>query len=383
MNLPPLALYVHVPWCVRKCPYCDFNSHVRPAVLPEKAYVDALLADLRRDLGGIGDRPLTSIFIGGGTPSLLSASAVGRLLRGVRDEVDCEPNLEVTLEANPGAVEMGDLAGYRQAGVNRLSLGVQSFNNQILQALGRIHSAQEAERAVGLAKLAGFTRINLDLMFGLPGQTLGMARDDLQTALQMDVEHLSYYQLTLEPNTAFHRSPPALPDEEQIWEIQQQGHALLRHGGYGQYEVSAFSRTDAQCRHNLNYWRFGDYLGIGAGAHGKLSHSDGRIERVWKRRHPDAYLMAGSDDRRQGQRDLTPQDLVLEFFMNALRLIEGVERRLFVARTGLAEQVLERPVSAAVAKTLLYPYPDRLCATPLGQRFLNDLLMMFEVNDFS
>ncbi len=379
---PPLALYVHVPWCVHKCPYCDFNSHVRPEVLPEKAYVGALLADLRRDLGGIGgDRPLTSIFIGGGTPSLLSASAVGRLLQGVRDEVACEPDLEVTLEANPGAVEMGDLAGYRRAGVNRLSLGVQSFNDPSLKALGRIHNAQEAEHAVDLAKQAGFTRINLDLMFGLPGQTLGMARDDLETALQMDVEHLSYYQLTLEPNTAFHHNPPLLPDEERIWEIQQQGHALLRHGGYGQYEISAFSRTDAQCRHNLNYWRFGDYLGIGAGAHAKLSHSDGRVERVWKQRHPDAYLAAGGDDRRQGQRDLSPQDLVLEFFMNALRLVEGVESHLFTARTGLAEQVLEPPVSAAVAKNLLYPHPDRFCATPLGQRFLNDLLMMFEVND--
>ncbi|MET0026000.1 MAG: radical SAM family heme chaperone HemW [Candidatus Thiodiazotropha sp.] len=380
---PPLALYVHVPWCIRKCPYCDFNSHVRPSALPESAYIDALLADLRTDLQRVEGRSLSSIFIGGGTPSLLSATAIGRLLQGVRDEIDCEPGLEVTLEANPGAVEIGDLAGYLRAGVNRLSLGVQSFHEDSLRALGRIHSAREASTAVGLARQAGFSRINLDLMFGLPGQDLGMAREDLQTALELEVEHLSYYQLTLEPNTAFHHAPPSLPDEDRIWEIQEQGHDLLHQAGYRQYEISAFSRTGAECRHNLNYWRFGDYLGIGAGAHAKLSHRDGRIERLWKLRHPDAYLGAAKGVYQQGGRELTSQDLLLEFFMNALRLTQGVERSLFGARTGLQEQAIQNPVSEAISKGLLESHPERLCATPLGQRFLNDLLMIFEVNEFS
>ncbi len=380
---PPLALYVHVPWCIRKCPYCDFNSHVRPEALPETAYIDALLADLRADLRWVEGRSLSSVFIGGGTPSLLSAATIGRLLQGVRDEIDCEPGLEVTLEANPGAVEIGDLAGYLRAGVNRLSLGVQSFHENSLRMLGRIHNAREASSALGLARQAGFSRINLDLMFGLPGQDLAMARGDLQAALDLEVEHLSYYQLTLEPNTAFHHAPPPLPDEDQIWEIQEQGHDLLRQAGYGHYEVSAFSRVGAECRHNLNYWRFGDYLGIGAGAHAKLSHGDGRIERLWKLRHPEAYLGAAEDARVQGCRELTPTDRLLEFFMNALRLTQGVERNLFSERTGLAQQALQGPVSEAISKGLLASDPERLCASPLGQRFLNDLLMIFEVNEIS
>ncbi|MET0067034.1 MAG: radical SAM family heme chaperone HemW [Candidatus Thiodiazotropha sp.] len=377
---PPLALYVHLPWCVRKCPYCDFNSHARPETLPESAYIDALLADLRSDLRGVAERRLTSVFIGGGTPSLFSARAIGALLQGVRDEMNCEPGLEVTLEANPGAVEIGDLAGYRRAGVNRLSLGIQSLDGNSLRALGRIHDVREALDAVNLAIRAGFTRINLDLMFGLPNQDLALAREDLQTALELDVEHISYYQLTLEPNTAFHHNPPRLPDEDLIWEIQEQGHEMLARSGFTQYEISAFSRADAECRHNLNYWRFGDYLGIGAGAHGKLSDTDGRIERIWKQRHPQAYLQGADRTRVQGRRELTQEDRVIEFCMNALRLKQGVELDLFEARTGLPVQRLERPIREAIDRGLLQADPERLCASSLGQRFLNDLLMIFEVN---
>ncbi|MCG7908421.1 MAG: radical SAM family heme chaperone HemW [Candidatus Thiodiazotropha taylori] len=378
MISPPLSLYIHIPWCVRKCPYCDFNSHAVKQGLPEQAYVDALLNDLSLDSKLIDGRQLSSIFIGGGTPSLFSSTAVARLLEGIERRFAFAESMEITLEANPGAVEAGSFAGYRQAGVNRLSLGFQSLQTSMLQALGRIHSPQEARDAYAQARKAGFDNINIDLMFGLPEQTLAMAEVDLAAAIELDSEHLSYYQLTLEPNTPFHHAPPAVPDDEQLWQMQQQGMERLANAGYSHYEVSAYARQGRECRHNINYWRFGDYLGIGAGAHAKLSLADGRVKRFWKQRHPDAYLAADkTSDFIQGERLLAEEDLVVEFMMNALRLLEGVELNLFESHTGVAPEKIETGLQQAVARELLQPVEQRLCPSPLGQRFLNDLISLF------
>ncbi|MEW8406044.1 MAG: radical SAM family heme chaperone HemW [Candidatus Thiodiazotropha taylori] len=378
MISPPLSLYIHIPWCVRKCPYCDFNSHAVKQGLPEQAYVDALLNDLSLDSKLIDGRQLSSIFIGGGTPSLFSSTAVARLLEGIERRFAFAESMEITLEANPGAVEAGSFAGYRQAGVNRLSLGFQSLQSSMLQALGRIHSPQEARDAFAQARKAGFDNINIDLMFGLPEQTLAMAEEDLAAAIELDSEHLSYYQLTLEPNTPFHHAPPAVPDDEQLWLMQQQGMDLLANAGYSHYEVSAYARQGRECRHNMNYWRFGDYLGIGAGAHAKLSLADGRVKRFWKQRHPDAYLAADkTSDFIQGERLLAEEDLVVEFMMNALRLLEGVELNLFESHTGVAPEKIETGLQQAVARELLQPVEQRLCPSSLGQRFLNDLISLF------
>ena len=375
MTPPPLSLYIHIPWCVRKCPYCDFNSHAAGERLAEDAYVDALLADLAAEAPFALGRPLQSIFIGGGTPSLFSPAAIERLLRGVRETLSWAADIEITLEANPGAVEATRFAGYRAAGVDRLSLGVQSFDAGMLQALGRIHGPQEAISAVENARTAGFQRINLDLMFGLPGQTPAQALSDLRCAIELATEHLSYYQLTLEPNTPFHRQPPRLPDDERVWEIQQAGHALLAEAGFVQYEVSAFARAGGVCRHNLNYWRFGDYLGIGAGAHGKVSDAVGNIRRRWKQRHPEAYLRGPA---LKGERSLSPGDRVIEFMMNTLRLSEGVEAVCFEQTTGLSPAVIDAPLRTARARGLMREDLRRLCATELGGRFLNDLLELFD-----
>ncbi|RLW63171.1 MAG: YggW family oxidoreductase [gamma proteobacterium symbiont of Stewartia floridana] len=378
MISPPLSLYIHIPWCVRKCPYCDFNSHAVKQGLPEQAYVDALLNDLSLDSKLIDGRQLSSIFIGGGTPSLFSSTAVARLLEGIERRFAFAESMEITLEANPGAVEAGSFAGYRQAGVNRLSLGFQSLQTSMLQALGRIHSPQEARDAYTQARKAGFDNINIDLMFGLPEQTLAMAEVDLAAAIELDSEHLSYYQLTLEPNTPFHHAPPAVPDDEKLWQMQQQGMERLANAGYSHYEVSAYARQGRECRHNINYWRFGDYLGIGAGAHAKLSLADGRVKRFWKQRHPDAYLAADkTSDFIQGERLLAEEDLVVEFMMNALRLLEGVELNLFECHTGVAPEKIETALQQAVARELLQPVEQRLCPSPLGQRFLNDLISLF------
>ncbi|MCG7895921.1 MAG: radical SAM family heme chaperone HemW [Candidatus Thiodiazotropha taylori] len=378
MISPPLSLYIHIPWCVRKCPYCDFNSHAVKQGLPEQAYVDALLNDLSLDSKLIDGRQLSSIFIGGGTPSLFSSTAVARLLEGIERRFAFAESMEITLEANPGAVEAGSFAGYRQAGVNRLSLGFQSLQTSMLQALGRIHSPQEARDAYAQARKAGFDNINIDLMFGLPEQTLAMAEVDLTAAIELDSEHLSYYQLTLEPNTPFHHAPPAVPDDEQLWQMQQQGMERLANAGYSHYEVSAYARQGRECRHNINYWRFGDYLGIGAGAHAKLSLADGRVKRFWKQRHPDAYLAADkTSDFIQGERLLAEEDLVVEFMINALRLLEGVELNLFESHTGVAPEKIETALQQAVARELLQPVEQRLCPSPLGQRFLNDLISLF------
>lgn len=375
-RLPPLALYVHIPWCIRKCPYCDFNSHKAPDALPEAAYVAALLHDLEQDLPLAAGRPLESIFIGGGTPSLFSAAALKQLLDGIRARIGFQPGIEVTLEANPGTFEQDKFSAYRELGINRLSIGVQSFNSQHLQQLGRVHDGGEALRAARIAQQAGFERINLDLMHGLPGQSLPQALDDLQQAVELNPGHLSWYQLTIEPNTVYWSKPPQLPEDDTLWEIQEQGQALLARHGYAQYEISAYAQTGQQARHNLNYWQFGDFLGMGAGAHGKISHHDGTITRYWKTRQPDDYLQGGTT-RHAGQRLLNDSELPFEFMMNALRLTDGVASALFSERTGLPVSVLQQARQQAEQRGLLSADPALLVASAHGQLFLNDLLQLF------
>jgi len=372
----PLSLYVHIPWCVRKCPYCDFNSHEQKGELPERAYVDALLADLRGDVEAAGGRPIRSVFFGGGTPSLFSPAAIGRFLQQADRLLPFAADAEITLEANPGTVEAGRFSGYRAAGVNRLSMGIQSLDDAKLAALGRIHGRAEALAAVQAAHRAGFDNFNLDLMYALPGQSLAQAEADLRELLSLQPPHVSWYQLTLEPNTLFHRHPPTLPDEESIGEIMDMGLAVLAEHGYRQYEVSAHAQPGRQSRHNLNYWEFGDYLAVGAGAHAKLSLGDGRIVRRSRARHPQAYMEAGAE--RYSERLLTSQDLVIEFMLNALRLIHGVPAYYFEARTGLSVATILPLLDKARQRGLLQADPARLQATSLGQRFLNDLLAIFE-----
>ncbi|MEW6647618.1 MAG: radical SAM family heme chaperone HemW [Pseudomonadota bacterium] len=373
---PPLSLYVHVPWCVRKCPYCDFNSHELKGDIPEAAYVDALLGDLEQDLPAVWGRPVSSVFIGGGTPSLLSPEALDRLLSGLRARLKLVPDAEITLEANPGTVEAGRFEEFHAAGINRLSIGVQSFDDDALQRLGRIHGRREALRAAEAAHHAGFDNFNLDLMFGLPAQSLARGIDDIATALALEPTHISYYQLTLEPNTAFHHRPPALPPEEEIEAIQRQGQARLAAAGYAQYEVSAYARAGRQCRHNLNYWHFGDYLGIGAGAHAKITHApEGRIERLWKKRHPRDYLAAA--DKVDGRATLRRSDAAFEFMMNALRLVEGFDTGLFGQRTGLAISVVTPALQEAERRGLIEWDAKRVRPTGRGRDFLNDLIELF------
>ncbi len=376
----PLGLYVHVPWCVRKCPYCDFNSHPLRRPIDWEPYVAALLADLDLDLVLAGGRPLQSIFIGGGTPSLLPGDAVRRLLAGVRERLDCSPGIEITLEANPGTAEAARFAAYRDAGINRLSIGVQSFDARALAALGRIHGPDEAAQAFFLARRAGFDNLNLDLMFGLPQQDRASALSDIEKALALDPEHLSYYELTVEPNTPFARSPPRLPDEEALAAIQAQGQRLLAARGLAQYEVSAYARVGRRCRHNLNYWELGDYLGIGPGAHGKLTLGPGRVERRWRLRDPERFLArAGTTAGLAGRRVLLESDLAFEFALNALRLREGVSAGLYEARTGLPLATLAAPLAEARSRGLIEADPGLLRASPLGYRFLNDLIGLFLV----
>ena len=375
----PLALYVHIPWCARKCPYCDFNSHEAREPLPERAYVDALLADLEQDLPRVWGRRIDSLFIGGGTPSLFSAEALDRLLSGLRARLPLRPDLEITLEANPGTVERSKFAEFREIGINRLSIGVQSFDDGHLHVLGRIHDRRAAIAAAEAAHAAGLDNFNLDLMFGLPGQTVEQALSDIACALALQPAHLSYYQLTLEPNTRFYRSPPLLPDDETIDVIQERAQEELARHGYPRYEVSAYARADRRCRHNLNYWEFGDYLGIGAGAHGKLSDpAAGQIQRLWKIKHPRDYLArAGTPAGVGGDAPVREAELPLEFLMNALRLVEGVPAALFGERAGLPLAALEPGWSQARTRGLLESDPERLQASELGLRFLNDLLQAF------
>lgn len=381
-TLPPLALYVHIPWCVRKCPYCDFNSHEARDGIPEREYVDALLADLDQELPAVWGRVVGSIFIGGGTPSLFSAEAIDRLLAGIRARLQCKPGLETTLEANPGTVEQGRFREFRAAGINRLSIGVQSFDDTRLERIGRIHGRREAIRAAELAHDAGFASFNLDLMFGLPGQTPAQALADLATALDLEPAHLSWYQLTLEPNTYFHRHPPQLPDDETLWEMQRQGQARLAERGYTQYEVSAYARAGMECRHNLNYWQYGDYLGIGAGAHQKLTDANAqRIRRSWKLKNPRDYLAAAHGEMRiGGSSEPDTDEVVLEFLMNALRLNAGFQTALFEESTGLDFERVRPALERARARDLLETDQPWRC-TDLGRRFLNDLLAEFVPDD--
>ena len=374
----PLSLYVHIPWCVRKCPYCDFNSHALRGPVDQAAYVDALLCDLdhetrRQPLGEIG-----SIFFGGGTPSLLEGQQVARLLEGVDRRLRLVDDIEITLEANPGTAEAARFADYRAAGVNRLSLGIQSLDDASLAALGRIYDAREAREAVRLARAAGFDNINLDLMFGLPGQTPREAADDLREVIALAPEHLSWYQLTLEPNTPFHHQPPQLPDDDAVATIADEGMSILREHGFGRYEISAYAQADRRCRHNLNYWTFGDYLGIGAGAHGKLTLADGVVQRSSKRRHPDDYVRQSTTGALSSQRAVAETELPVEFMLNALRLVDGVPEHLFAERTGLELAVITDQLVAARDRGLLVRDRGQLHATALGLRFLNDLLALFE-----
>ncbi len=379
MSLPPLSLYVHLPWCVRKCPYCDFNSHSAGAGAPTQRYVDALLADLDQEARRAADRTLETLFLGGGTPSLFAPEEIGRLLAGVRERFDVADDVEITMEANPGTVECGAPAGYREAGVNRLSIGAQSFDDDALKRLGRIHSSDDIRRAVGEVTSAGFDNFNLDLMHGLPGQTLASAEADVHAAVELGPTHISWYQLTLEPNTVFHARPPEnLPDEETTYEIQDAGAALLRDAGFEQYEVSAWTRGGRRCRHNVNYWLFGDYLAVGAGAHGKLS-DDGRVFRYRKPANPLQYMLVMEENPAGGELErVEDQDVLFEFMLNALRLSDGFHERVFLERTRLSAERLEEAASGAVARGLLERRTDSTWRpTDLGRRFLNDLQAEF------
>jgi len=376
-TLPPLSLYIHLPWCARKCPYCDFNSHEIGTRLPEDEYVGALLADLEQDLPGIWGRVCHTVFIGGGTPSLFSAAAIDRLLSGVRARLPLAPDAEITMEANPGSSEAERFAGYREAGVNRLSIGAQSFNAGHLQALGRIHDPDEVRAAVEAARAAGFDNFNLDLMFALPEQSLEQALADARAALACGPAHLSFYQLTLEPNTRFHRQPPALPDDDTSWAMQQEIQQLLADQGYEQYEVSAYARPGYQCRHNLNYWQFGDYLGIGAGAHAKITLPD-HIQRFAKVAAPTHYLRrAAGDERIASSRTLSQDEAVFEFMLNVLRLKQPTPVAMLQQRTGRPLAAIHDAVKQAQADGLLRLDGGSLSTTDHGFRFLNELLERF------
>ena len=380
---PPLALYIHIPWCVKKCPYCDFNSHPQRGDIDQQGYVDALIRDLDHDIavygggeGGVEARGVSSIFIGGGTPSLFGADSIDRLLRAVRARLRFADAIEITLEANPGGVEHDDFAAYRAAGVNRLSLGVQSFNDAHLEKLGRIHDAAEAKRAIRAACDAGFANLNVDLMYGLPQQTAAAAMRDLASALEFSPSHLSMYQLTIEPNTLFHRHPPRLPNDERIADMQRRLHERATRHGYDRYEVSAYARPGMRCRHNLNYWEFGDYLGIGAGAHGKITRG-GDIVRYWKQKHPRRYLASAGGEQALGETStIARRDVLFEFLMNALRLTDGFDTALLSARTGRDAGEVVALLSDALSRRLvvLEGGGERVKCSEKGYRFLDDIL---------
>ena len=377
---PPLSLYVHLPWCVRKCPYCDFNSHEGRGPLPFAAYVDALVADLDHDLPLAWGRTVHSVFFGGGTPSLFPPEAIDAFLQQASSRLRFAPEAEITLETNPGTAEHGRFEGYRAAGVNRLSFGIQSFDDGCLQRLGRIHDSREAVAAVELARAAGFDNFNLDLMYALPGQTLAMAQDDIARAIALEPTHVSHYQLTLEPNTVFAARPPrGIPDHDAAWDMQEACQAMLADAGYAQYETSAYARAGRQCAHNLNYWRFGDYLGIGAGAHGKLTlGAEQAILRRWKLKHPTAYLAhAGSDAAIGGDERIGPERRPFDFMLNALRLNEGFALSLFEARTGLPRSAIAARLDAAIERGWLESDGERVVPTEFGRRFANDVIELF------
>ncbi|ALJ29197.1 Oxygen-independent coproporphyrinogen-III oxidase-like protein [Stenotrophomonas acidaminiphila] len=377
---PPLSLYVHLPWCVRKCPYCDFNSHAGKGALPFDAYIDALVRDLDQDLPLVWGRVVNSVFFGGGTPSLFPPEAIDRFLQQASARLRFAPNLEVTLETNPGTAEHGRFDRYRAAGVNRISFGIQTFNDDALRRLGRIHDSGEAERAVKLAQDSGYRNFNIDLMYALPEQTLAQAEHDLERAFALEPTHISHYQLTLEPNTVFFARPPrGIPDEDGAWDMQEHCQALLAQAGYGHYEVSAYARDGWQCAHNLNYWRFGDYLGIGAGAHGKISSgAQQQVLRRWKHKHPQAFMDAAGTPAAIGGDDvIDAARLPFEYMLNLLRLHEGFDLRDFEARTGLGRAVLQPALATAVERGWLHRDGGRVVPTELGRRFTNDVVELF------
>jgi putative oxygen-independent coproporphyrinogen III oxidase len=377
LSLPPLSLYLHVPWCVRKCPYCDFNSHKAQRELPEAAYVEAVKQDLEQSLEWAQGRQLESIFIGGGTPSLFSARAIGDMLSAAERQLGFVDDIEITMEANPGTVEQDKFTGFRQAGVNRLSIGVQSFSDLHLQQLGRIHGGDEARNAVSVARRAGFDNLNLDLMHGLPQQTPIDAEQDLKIAIDLGPEHLSWYQLTIEPNTEFYSRPPTLPIDDQLADIQDRGEALLSQAGFQQYEVSAFAQGQKRARHNLNYWQYGDYLGLGAGAHGKITMAARQqIVRPHKTRLPEHY-MDESKAFTAAERIVKSDEMALEFMMNALRLVDGVAIQQFERYSGLNWSEVEEPIRELQARGLMVKSADRIATTRLGQRYLNEVLAAF------
>lgn len=378
-ELPPLSLYVHLPWCVRKCPYCDFNSYTAGDAAPRDQYVDALLADMELEAGRASGRQLVSIFLGGGTPSFFTPAQIAVVLERIAERFSLAPDIEITMEANPGTVECGDPAGYRQAGVNRLSIGAQSFSASSLALLGRIHSVEDIERSVTEARAAGFDNINVDIMYGLPGQSGAAAIFDIEQGARLEPAHLSWYQLTLEPNTVFHACPPAgLPDDEAVFEIQTLGQSRLAEFGYGQYEVSAYARDGRQSVHNLNYWLFGDYLAVGAGAHGKISTADG-VWRYTKPANPRTYIDSlDNKTPAAALKRISDPELLFEFMLNALRLTEGFDEQLFAARTGLEVECLRTKFAGMVDKGLIAQVGATFWqVTPLGRRFLNDLQAEF------
>lgn len=373
-KLPPLSLYLHIPWCVQKCPYCDFNSHALKGEVPHDDYVAHLLADLDADIPLTAGRRIETIFIGGGTPSLLSAHAMQTLLDGVRARLPVSADAEITMEANPGTVEADRFSGYQRAGVNRISIGVQSFSAEKLERLGRIHGPQEAKRAAQLATGLGLRSFNLDLMHGLPDQTLEQALDDLRQAIALNPPHLSWYQLTIEPNTLFASRTPVLPDDDALWDIFEQGDQLLTAAGYQQYETSAYAKPGYQCQHNINYWRFGDYLGVGCGAHGKLTQPDGRILRTVKTKHPRGYMQGRYLDK---QYQVVNDELPFEFFMNRFRLLEAAPREEFAIYTGLEESSIRPQLDQAINSGYLLETDAHWQITEKGKLFLNSLLELF------
>jgi len=377
--LPPLSLYIHVPWCVRKCPYCDFNSHTSPQQIPEQAYVDALIRDLEQEVPLVWGRSVQTIFIGGGTPSLLSAEAYDRLFSAIRALVPLHPNAEITLEANPGTVEAERFKDYFAVGINRLSIGIQSFDDDALTKLGRIHDSAQAIRAVEAAHKAGYDNFNLDLMFGLPGQDEKKARYDVDTAISLTPSHISYYQLTIEPNTLFYAQPPTLPEDDPIYDWQLANQDRLAEAGYQQYETSAYAKAGRQCRHNLNYWQFGDYLGIGAGAHGKISSaSPQQIARRIKQKQPQAFLDTAGTDRCLLENVLVDRSEVgFEFMLNAMRLLDGVATPLFQQHTGVPISSIKEPLQQAEELGLVEHDIHRIRPTNKGQRYLNSLIELF------
>ncbi len=374
----PLSHYIHIPWCIRKCPYCDFNSHNAPERLPEKAYIDALLSDLASELPYIWGRRLESIFIGGGTPSLFTAESIDTLLCGIRELLNFRPNIEITMEANPGTFEQERFRGFREAGINRLSVGIQSFNNEHLKALGRVHSQGEALHAADIARHAGFDNFNLDLMFGLPQQNTEQALADLQQAIDLKPTHLSWYQLTLEPNTLFYKHPPQLPNDDLVAEMQISGQDLLQRSCYDQYEVSAYAQAKQECQHNRNYWEFGDYVGIGAGAHGKITDADLTVTRYQKYRQPAQYIQqAQSGEPRSNTNQLSDADLQFEFMLNALRLKQGFHTELYTQRTGLDKSTLASGLKSAISRDLLSINNNHIVPTDRGWLYLNEAIQFF------